>query len=344
MFSRLGSFLFFLVFVLPWVGMTAAADYFAASNLVRQAQTENWPSVQGTITRSEVVETRRNKSTEYGLKLAYAYSVDGQPHVGSKVQSTQSMSGNRRFAEKQVARYPVGTRVPVYYQPGQPSEAVLETGLDSSELFLFMLLIPFNLIALWLGRAVVSSLRPEPPLLSTFTWEDGSECVTLDGPWTGTLVSLALFGSAVVSFLLTAGTMGLDAPLPVGVGAWVVVIACGVYAWRWSRARVKAGRYDLRLNARSRSLSLPPYLQRKHRLDVRWSDVQALRVDPQLRKPPGKEVSSYQLTLAFSTDDGEAREAAITSFTRQDQADALAHWLRKHLKVGEAAPEEQRSA
>ncbi|WP_163866606.1 DUF3592 domain-containing protein [Myxococcus eversor] len=344
MFARLGSLFFFLVFVLPWVTMTAAFDYLAASNLVRQARTASWPSVQGTVIRSEVTSVRSNKSTNHGLKLAYTYSVDGQSHEGSTVQITESMSGDRGVAEEQMARYPVGASVPVYYQPEQPSEAVLKAGLDSSELFLFMLMTPFNLIAFWLGRAVVGSWKSEPPLLSTFAREDGSECVTLEGPWTAALVSLVLFGSAVVCFLLTAGTMGLDAPLPVGVGAWAVVIACGVYAGRWSRARERAGHYDLRLIARSRSLSLPPYLKRRHRLDVRWSDVLSLRVEPQLRKPPAKEVGSYQLTLEFSTGDGEVRQEAITSFYQQDKADALAHWLRKHLKVGEAVPEEQRSA
>ncbi|WP_255203127.1 DUF3592 domain-containing protein [Myxococcus sp. AM011] len=62
-------------------------------------------------------------------------------------------------------RYPVGASVPVYYRPGQSSEAVLEVGLDSSELFVLLGLMPFNLIALWLCALMMWPSKPEPSCL-----------------------------------------------------------------------------------------------------------------------------------------------------------------------------------
>lgn len=343
MLSRVVSSAVLLLFVLPWTAGTVAMDYFAVSSTAQQVQSASWPSVQGTITRSEVEAVRSNKSTTYGLKVAYTYSVDGKRYEGSKYRSSAWRSGDAGFAEELVARYPLGARIPVYYRPGQPSEAMLQVGMGSAELFLLMVLLPFNLVALWLGAMVGWVWKPEPPLLSTFFREDGSECVTLDGQWTAAWVFLALGGSALV-FAVLGGLMGgFNAPLPVGVGAWGAVIACGVLAGLWSRARRKAGHYDLRLHPQARSLSLPPFSGRKHRLDVRWRDVRALRVEPQVRTSKGKQVTRYELTLELATSGG-GRQEAIASFSRQEQAEALSRWLRTHLKVGESAPEEQRSA
>ncbi|MFP2958437.1 DUF3592 domain-containing protein [Myxococcus sp. 1LA] len=333
-----------LAFVVLWTSITVAADYVTVSNMVLQMQTESWPSVQGTITRSEVEAVRSNKSTTYGLKVAYTYSVDGQHYEGSRARPAMWRSGGRGFAEELVARYPLGATIPVYYRPGQPSEAVLQTGMDGSALFTLMLLMPFNLVMLWLGTLVVGAWKPEPPLLSTFFREDGSECVTLDGPWTTTFVALSLVGASLACVALAGVTVGLHAPLPVAVGAWGVVIVCGVLTGRWSYAREKAGHYDLRLHAQARSLSLPPFSERKHRLDLRWRDVRSLRVAPQAPTKKGGQVSRYHLTLEHSTAEGEVRQEAITGFPRQEQAEALARWLRTHLEVGEVAEEERRSA
>lgn len=177
--------------------------------------------MQGTITRSEV-EAVRSKGITYSFKVAYTYSVDGQPYEGSKHRSSSWRTSEPGDAEERVARYPLGTRVPVYYQPGQPSEAMLQPGLGSS---------------------------------------------------------------------------------------------------------------DLCLHAQTRSLSLPPFSGRKHRLDVRWRDVQSLRVEPRVRVHHRKQVTRYPLTLGLSTADGEVRQEPIADFARQEQAEAMADWLRTHLKA-----------
>lgn len=344
MLFRVVSSAVLLAFVALWTSITVAADYFTVSSMVLQMQMESWPSVQGTITRSEVDAVRSNKTTTYGLKVAYTYSVDGQQYEGSKARPSMWRTGDRGFAEELVARYPLGATIPVYYRPGQPSEAVLETGMDGSQLFTLMLLMPFNLVMLWLGTLVVGAWKPEPPLLSTFFREDGSEYVTLEGPWTATWVSLVLVGTSLACVALAGLTVGLHAPLPVAVGAWGVVIVSGVLVGRWSHARVKAGHYDLRLHPQERSLSLPPFSERKHRLAVQWRDVRSLRVEPQAPTRKGGQVSRYHLTLELSTADGGGRQEAIAGFPRQEQAEALAGWLRTRLELGAVVPGERSTA
>ncbi|NTX66819.1 DUF3592 domain-containing protein [Myxococcus sp. CA051A] len=342
---RVGSPLLMIVVVLPVTVLIGGLDFFAISAMVRQAQVASWPSAQGTITRSEVVMVHTSKGYRRELKLAYTYSVDGQPYEGDKHSFNAGSSGIHRYEEEQLARYPLGASVPVYYRPGQPSEAVLQAGMDSWGLFTLMGAMPFNLVMFWLWVVVRWTPKKEEPFrLSTFIREDGSECVTLDGPRPAIRVSLALVGASQACFALGGFMGGFTAPLPVGVGTWGVIIACGVLAGRWARERLKSGHHDVRLHTQARSLSLPPFSERKHRLDVRWRDVRSLRVEPQLHMPKKERVSSYQLTLQLSTADGEARQEAIASFPDQEEADALAHWLRTHLEVGEGAPEELRSA
>ncbi|WP_242588305.1 DUF3592 domain-containing protein [Corallococcus macrosporus] len=323
--------------------MTGAIDVLACADMVRQVKASSWPTVQGTITRSEV-ETVRSKGIKYEPKLAYTYSVDGQSYEGSKYRFATFRSSDSGYADDVVARAPLGASVPVYYRPGQPLEALLQPGLGSLELFLLMMLMPFNLVAFWLGTMVVRGWKPQPPLLSTFFREDGSECVTLNGPWPINRVFVALGCAALGCFVLGSATGALTAPLPVGVAAWGVIIACGVFAGRWTQVRLKSGHYDLRLHTQARSLSLPPFSQRKQRLDIQWRDVRSLQVETKVRQHKGRPVTSYQPTLELSTADGGERQEDIASFSSQEEAEALASWLRTHLKVGEAATGERRSA
>ncbi|MFY1825954.1 DUF3592 domain-containing protein [Myxococcus fulvus] len=341
MFARVGSAVVLLVFVLPWLALTGFADYRVGSSVRRQAQSASWPTAQGTITSSEVESVRSNKSTTHGLKLAYTYSVDGQQLEGHKYRIMTSRSGDLEEAQALVARFPVGARVTVHHEPGQPSEAILQAGLGGTELLVLLMLLPFNLVALWLLRLLVQSFKPEPPLLSPFPREDGSECVVLDAPVTTTWVGLTMGPAALVCVVFTSILTGVNPPLPAGVVAWGVVIACGLFVGRHIHARKKAGHYEVRLHRRERRLSLPPTLGRKARLDVRWKDVLALRLEPQA---PAKKDTRYRATLEIATADGTARQEAVCDYTKEDQAEALAQWLRKDLEVGEVAPQALRSA
>ncbi|MFT3683665.1 MAG: DUF3592 domain-containing protein [Phycisphaerales bacterium] len=59
---------------------------FFAYNIVRQAGTPSWPSVQGTVNSSEIKTSRGRKGgTTYRPAVKYSYTVDGQAYGGSSV-------------------------------------------------------------------------------------------------------------------------------------------------------------------------------------------------------------------------------------------------------------------
>jgi len=85
----------------------------------------NWSFTMGTVLSSAIEWRRRSKGGSVAYpSVQYGYQVMGQMLQGSKIMPGPSVGGSG--AKKVVARYPVGSQVMVYYDPNNPSDAVLE--------------------------------------------------------------------------------------------------------------------------------------------------------------------------------------------------------------------------
>jgi hypothetical protein len=88
---------------------------------------KGWSSTMGTVMAS-YLERRRSSnnrgSTNYPV-VQYSYQVGGQMLQGSKIAPGMEVGGTG--AGKVVERYPAGAQVMVFYNPQNPSDAVLET-------------------------------------------------------------------------------------------------------------------------------------------------------------------------------------------------------------------------
>jgi len=108
-----GLFVLIGLFVLAW----------GATDLVRSFRCVHWPTTEGVIQTAKVVRSRDNNGhTSYSADVSYDYEVADVRHTAKRVGFGVSS------AEETVSRYPVGSKVFVHYAPGNPSEAVLETG------------------------------------------------------------------------------------------------------------------------------------------------------------------------------------------------------------------------
>jgi hypothetical protein len=96
------------------------------------AESRGWPSVNGQVVGANVIEERQTssgpRSVTYRPAIRYRYAVDGMEYEGERVSFGEYATADRGDAEAVVQRYPVGRRLPVYYRPGVPATAVLETG------------------------------------------------------------------------------------------------------------------------------------------------------------------------------------------------------------------------
>lgn len=119
------------------IGLGGAVQFVALRRL--KSASMRWPTVNGTIIRSEVVEEMRevhdNERTGIRRELRYRPAVRYSYHVGEKDFSGDVLQwgwsaiySNSEQPRAIVAKYPNGVIVPVHYDPADPQNAVLEPG------------------------------------------------------------------------------------------------------------------------------------------------------------------------------------------------------------------------
>ena len=120
-------YILFALFVLA--GLAVAA--YGLTVLYHARRTAAWPSTPGVVTKSDVSHGAQSHATA----VAYAYTVDGVPYRGADIgRGIEFASTTEDHARRRVARYPVGARVTVYYDPAAPATAVLEPGVSKASL------------------------------------------------------------------------------------------------------------------------------------------------------------------------------------------------------------------
>jgi hypothetical protein len=98
------------------------AVYKAWKNVQMAKLSVGWPTTPGKITAAETVKVTFRRQP----RVTYSYAVNGKPFVAQRI----SFAGGYRPKDTDaiLARYSVGSEVPVAYAPENPAEATLETG------------------------------------------------------------------------------------------------------------------------------------------------------------------------------------------------------------------------
>ena len=110
----------------------------------KMAAVSQWPSTMGAV-NSSYLERRSSSeggSTHYPV-VQYSYQVGGQTYQSTKLAPGPEVGGTG--ASKVVARYPEGAQVMVFYNPENPSDAVLERKAPAQWL-MWLLLIVFDCV------------------------------------------------------------------------------------------------------------------------------------------------------------------------------------------------------
>jgi hypothetical protein len=116
------------------LGFTAAAIGILRTLVAAR----RWPQAMTTIRKTEVVEfttvqrregssTRRRQVTRsWKPVVEYTYEVDGRSHLSRGIWLDREDAGSRKFAEGVIARYPIGSHHPAWYDPGNPGRSALQ--------------------------------------------------------------------------------------------------------------------------------------------------------------------------------------------------------------------------
>ena len=140
-------------------GLVVLMFFFAARRAAKQAAT--WPTVRGKIVKSEVEEYQERDEdsdgrvrwrTAYRPKVEYTYAVNGRELRGNQISYGMTVTAGKGYAEKVVAKYPVGVEIDVHYDPKEPSNSALTAGGAGATWFILVAaVVVFALAAALLG-------------------------------------------------------------------------------------------------------------------------------------------------------------------------------------------------
>jgi hypothetical protein len=115
--------------------------------LYKECVSLQWPHTMGTIKSSKVEQYYQRRRTYFRIKVLYTYQIGSQTFVSDKYRlhdHGSSLPWSYRNAERNLME---GSNVPVYYNPQNPSEAVLSPGFNwlIVATFIFLLLLFYQL-------------------------------------------------------------------------------------------------------------------------------------------------------------------------------------------------------
>jgi len=118
-------------------------DYLFGVNLFEQYSTKDYANTSGRITHGEVVQPHR-LGRHYDVDIRYHYEVNRRSFEGTRFRCIRVTSLSS--AQNVVAAHPVGSTTKVFYNPKDPRDSVLSAGIEQSDLYGLLFLIPFNLV------------------------------------------------------------------------------------------------------------------------------------------------------------------------------------------------------
>jgi hypothetical protein len=103
---------------------------FGVWQIWREFTPRKWPKVDGTIMSSRIDVTPAGSGEKtFAPVIVYEFRYNGQSFKSSQRRLRNYASGQSADAEAITSRYPAGSGVTVYVNPGKPEQSVLEYGV-----------------------------------------------------------------------------------------------------------------------------------------------------------------------------------------------------------------------
>jgi hypothetical protein len=321
------------LFVLIGLPVTLAADAFLGWNAYWQVRAQGFATTAGIVTHSEVESHQGDHGPVFSADLKYKYHAAGKQYSGDRYRYGQG-SSNDDNARRIVADHPVGKQVAVYYHPGNPADALLRPGLDGSDLFLAMFLLPFNLVllAVWsvLGGQVWYRMV-QPPAGGAKVWDDGFQArvrLTQISPFAVGAVAAGVTAFVAI-FIVAFGFGGFHPPLQVMHAAWPVILAAGLLGYVGYWRRLAQGGRDLVIDATGGKVKLPRTMGRKTDVVLPLADIRDVELQRVARGWSGNEPWYWYVpTLVVADAGGSPRHEKLVEWWNEGRAEGLASWLR----------------
>ena len=120
-----------LLFIWTVIGVVGLGVFlYGQYQLTRSRGSVTWPLVTGKIITSQIQSHHDEDGTTYSADIEYNYTVNGKQFESDVIV----IGGHDYSVGSAVERYPLGESVRVAYNPVKPHQAVLEPGVESTEL------------------------------------------------------------------------------------------------------------------------------------------------------------------------------------------------------------------
>lgn len=136
---------------------------FSIYPILQYQKTSSWPAVEGVITASQLRDGGAlflGMGSVYHADITFDYVVDGIKYSGNRIQ--YGIGGKsyifKQFALRTVERYPVGKTTSIHYNPGNPTDEIVE--LTPALGFSFFWIV---ITVLCFGLAIVISIKKMGP-------------------------------------------------------------------------------------------------------------------------------------------------------------------------------------
>ena len=117
--------------------------------LYNSTKSKDWSQTEGVIIKSELFKYEGVETSDsYEPLVEYQYEVDGKLYRSKRIYfgSGIGSSFKKRKSQKYVNKFPINSKVTVYYNQLNTNQSVIETGIHSEILGLFVTGIIFYFV------------------------------------------------------------------------------------------------------------------------------------------------------------------------------------------------------
>ncbi|HLP09317.1 MAG TPA: DUF3592 domain-containing protein [Opitutaceae bacterium] len=324
-----------VVFALFWSAIVLVFDGQFALTAFRQLRANSYTVAEGTVISSTVITSEDSDGPVYRPEVRYRYQVGERELVGDRLSYENLFASGADSANEAVAAFPAGAAIRVYFNPADPTDALLRPGLSARQLFLALFLTPFNAVMLFLWAAVAKWLwlkRTRPPA-GGLRIESGlrGTSVRLGGmPALGAGLAAVAGVSFASIFVVGFASLGFRPSFPTITGVWILVLGGGLVATLWQAARNRSDRQRLLIDEVSGNVDLPPTHGRAQRVQIPASALTAVQLSRELVTDSDGDTHA-KFALALKAKDRASERLAL--WADETQTRGFATWLANKLRV-----------
>lgn len=342
---------FILYFTLIWTCLVLFFDGVIGRNIVNQLRSRSFASTEGRILSSKVSEISGSDSITYGADIRYEFQVNGLRYESDRLHYGEMSTDDGVWARKIVNTYPAGSTQPVYYDPVDPTQSVLQIGMMGQDWLTLMFITPFNVCMVFFWGLQIMLRRPSPPAGGARIQTEGERVLVSLNPTSRiglALLILAIF--PIAGMLILAFKTGYNPQTSEALIVYGVTIAVALWVALRPAGRIKP---DLIIDPTQGCLELP---RGKFTAIKSWKDWHAWRQagQPSLSIPLASLQKVAMRERVIESNDGKSthyvaslvvRDPATNDIDTYDlgrwtfpkRAESFAQWLRETLGApGEA--------